>query len=1128
MLNLLMSDMSKQIIAKNPFHFVLENEEVDNFLRHALYTRSLNEYARPPKIFQDLSVSLSLVSNLLEILRVDKLTYYDLSHSKDQKFVIYGLLFEFLRIVCIGNQKVKAQIYEEASHLIQSVESNCESFIKYLFFFEEFALDNPLVLNQPRLVHGYVESFLSLVLNSEDAFCAQSCFLLRMLPKLIKCGDQVFKENQQIVLSLIFDQRFGSVFGQLRGDKLQQFLKNFVPAPKNEVITEGGEPYKKEAVVNDSRIRFIGAYFHTLIACVEKTNPLLQRFCQNVYSLEFFQRIFGLRISNFEFNIPLLRFLIELYLSDKEPSKISINFVIEEFLDDFLLNSFAEAVDGLIRLQDSAEEFVQVQLINEVGFTPMTEVYAQFIDCILSVIQRIISTELSDLSFSSFANKFNHIIQRFVEVTKDKVGALPSGLKSKCKALYIKLAENRNLAQVFKQQKSHSTVEATIKDLAAFFPQTLSPRKPSLRSQLITKQISFFDYRPETENALKPVIDQLNLILRDDKLISHYESNFEKICYRLSREQLGDSEDRITVERVGCALIQSLCLDPNMESMNSRMYLFCFKWLRYYLNSSTDAKDLNRRQNRLLKMQTCYNLGFIFCKYSDIEVQSDCIELYIALLEGKNSKTQRTMFRFISNNKGLNFLEHLMRLMKKEVEQVIEACKDSVDFKFRFAQKLGDNSFDENSELEKEAAALKSNVQAEASSKNCTNSWKFLGLLCLGQFTKSQDLLREKSADGHCFLMFSIKVFGSFSKFTSEYTLPLIVSTLEFLLQTVKGPNPKNQLLVLQSKFFDHLKEYFDEFEDVRNLPESKKCKQLEAIIVKAINLALCAVEGNSSNRAIFSEIYRNIEIECLAEVIHRALVRENLGFTNTKTPSLQDLSKHSGENQITFGEPLCQIFQLYFFIQYMADNLEEQFEHVWSELSPYQLRSLLWLRKYTGSVEVVFQKRLEVVYFIKQPATWFITEKEKRRYLESAGMNSHLNKLYMMFEYAKELEFTADFHYRASHTRGRLVRFWKGLSAVSDHLVLATAALCNILVASTDNFSTRRFGFVDHDPVYFGARLLMICICLLRLLTHLTVHAPLEIAKRWNREIESYIDPLKKIQRVGTANASNWTRTLR
>ena len=595
-----MSDISKQIITKNPFHYILENEEIDNFLTHTLYTRSLNQYARPPKIFQDLSVSLSLISNILEILRIEKLSYYELSNSKDQKFVIYSITFEFLRIVCINNQKVKAQVYEEMKFLIESMEPNCETFIKYFFFFEEFVIDNPLIIQNTKLVQVYVESFLYYILNSEDINCSQSCFLLRILPKMIKCNGAVNKDNQQIVLSHIFDNRFTSIFGQFRGDKLYQFLKNIVPAPKTEVFKETGDIYGKEGVFNDSRIRFIGAYFSVLIACVENTNPLLQKFCQNVYSLDFFNKIFMLRIWNLELNTPILKLMIELYLKEKESSKISLNFMIEEFLDDFLMDNFKDTVDRYVGLSKSSEEdFIKTQLINEEGFLPMTSIQEQYIDCILVIIQKIISTELSDLSFNSFANKHNNIVQKFIDVTKDTLPFFPPQMRNRCKNMFS-VVQARMMQSPPKQNKSYTDFSA--KEISAssanFANLNVFERRRSTKN-FIGKQVTLFDYNQEQETALKPVVDQINLILRDDKLISHYESNFEKICKRLSTEEGNDpGGDKLTVERVGCALIQSLCVDPNMDNMNSRMYLFCFKWLRFYLNESRDGRELIRRQVR--------------------------------------------------------------------------------------------------------------------------------------------------------------------------------------------------------------------------------------------------------------------------------------------------------------------------------------------------------------------------------------------------------------------------------------------------------------------------------------------------------------------------------------------------
>ena len=511
-------------------------------------------------------------------------------------------------------------------------------------------------------------------------------------------------------------------------------------------------------------------------------------------------------------------------------------------------------------------------------------------------------------------------------------------------------------------------------------------------------------------------------------------------------------------------------------------------------------------------------MGLIFCRLDDWEVQTNCIELYISMMKCKNLKTQKTMHRFISNNKDLKFRETLMKLMDMKVDKIIDYSQSSAEYYSNSSQKLKAASADDvasRESLNDKSSSKLPFKEVEQSCKDAANYWLFLSFLCQGQYTSSQDMLRERSEEGLSFFHYSIKTYGKFSKYVSRYTLPLILQIIDFLMQMIKGPNPGNQQVILQSKFFDHMKEYFEEFEDVRNTKEESKCQQLELIISKTVNLALCAVEGHSLNRDVFYEISRNIQVESLAEIIHRSLIRLNVGFTNNEKPTLNQLSKSKVETSIVFGEDLSSIFQLYFFIQYMADNLEDHFENIWSTVNDYQLASLNWLQEYTGSVEVVFQNKLEVVYFIKQPATFFISKEDKAKYLQRSGKNSHLNKLYMMLEYSKEIEFTADYHYRVSHTRGFVIKMWKYLSYVVDHILLFVAICCNVLVGFTDNHQVGYFRYDDNHLIFVVVRFVMISVCFIRLITHIVIRTPLEMGIGWNMEIEKNLEQIKKVQRV-------------
>jgi hypothetical protein len=335
MMNLLMSDLTKKMVSSNPFQKLLEEPNIDHTLRMILYTRFLKTYSKPTKMFQNLNDSLSLISMVLDILRVDRLTFYELSHSRDQKLVIYNLLFEYLRILCIDNPKVKNHILNLMGKFIESIEPGGEIFMKYLCFFEEFSAENLDVLKRGEVVRNYTDTILSWICQEDSLFTSQSAFLFGMLPRLLVFNGIPIKDNQQVVLRCLFNSKYTNVIGQLRGTKLDVLLRTAATEGKDELYEFEDSHNFRIIVVRDIRIRVLCAYFNALRACIEKGNPLLRKFCQNLYSLDFFKKSLSFKLP-LEFKLSIIYFLEELFLVDMDGPRLTVHFIINELFDEVI------------------------------------------------------------------------------------------------------------------------------------------------------------------------------------------------------------------------------------------------------------------------------------------------------------------------------------------------------------------------------------------------------------------------------------------------------------------------------------------------------------------------------------------------------------------------------------------------------------------------------------------------------------------------------------------------------------------------------------------------------------------------------------------------------------------------
>ena len=382
MMNLLMSDLTKRLVSKNPFQSLLEDIRLEPILRLVLYTRFVKTYSKPTKIFQNLNESLSLVSTILEILRVDRLTFYELSHSTDQKLVIYNLLFEYLRIVCMDNPKVKAQIFVLMSKFIESIEPGGEIFMKYLCFFEEFAVDNLAILARPETVKVYTDTILGWICTDDTLFTCQSVFLLGMLPRLVTYQGKAIKDNQQIVLRAIFSSKHSAVLGLLRGQRLGVLLKGLAREVKEEYFEfEDAESFRL-ILVREPKVRVLGSYFAAIRGCIEKGNPLLRKFCQNLYPLEFFRQSLGHKLP-LELRLSMLHLLEELFILDMD-GRITVSFVIDELFDDALIGTFQESIHALESRRPSRPR-TKLFLVTETGVCPLDHLHEEYLLLLLQI-----------------------------------------------------------------------------------------------------------------------------------------------------------------------------------------------------------------------------------------------------------------------------------------------------------------------------------------------------------------------------------------------------------------------------------------------------------------------------------------------------------------------------------------------------------------------------------------------------------------------------------------------------------------------------------------------------------------------------------------------------------------------
>lgn len=598
------------------------------------------------------------------------------------------------------------------------------------------------------------------------------------------------------------------------------------------------------------------------------------------------------------------------------------------------------------------------------------------------------------------------------------------------------------------------------------------------------------------------MIFELQKILKDEKVMNYYEKNFEQICAKLG-ETCG-SEENMSIEGIGCALVRSLVKEKAGDKINTRMYLFSFKWLQFYLNSGSGT--LLERQTKLCRLQLPEYLCILFCQLNNGSVILASLQLLILLLKDNCKKTQSMLYKLLTQRRELDFFAKLHRMAWTEGDLLVEKAHEAGETMKQ--DRLVAMSLDEVLEG---TGIPNSHSVVTSSVSNVTTYWHFLTLLCGGPYVKMQDLLHQPlNNEGSCFLKLAIRTLGSLSKFVDENNSALLLQVLDFILEMVKGPNPQNQKAILQSKFFDHVKEYMDEYQEFNLIPLNVKALHLEQIIIRSVEIGLCAVEGKSNENSVFIEIGKSVNLVTLVKILTRSLKRLGVNCKGVlRKPNLDksDMRWSYIDNTGGFGPELTQLFSVFFFMQYMNSSLSADNTLHSHDLSEEDKLTLQWLRLYTGSVEVCFQKQLEKVYFIRLPPTFLLDSEDKRNFLNRAGLSTHMNRMYQLLEQAKEFQFAADYRYSVRFMKGFWPKVMGWLADRTDTTLFVAALVVGIACMFTDNYSVEPFGLADTHPLYFGLKVGLLFLSLMRVVLFLIVHAPLVIGlNRVRKETEKIV----------------------
>lgn len=82
--------------------------------------------------------------------------------------------------------------------------------------------------------------------------------------------------------------------------------------------------------------------------------------------------------------------------------------------------------------------------------------------------------------------------------------------------------------------------------------------------------------------------------------MQHFEDQFENICMKLSSTGAG-KKNSSSLEFVGVDLLKTLINKEDSDKTYPRLFVFCLRLIRYYINGSEKKKDLSESLQKAQK-----------------------------------------------------------------------------------------------------------------------------------------------------------------------------------------------------------------------------------------------------------------------------------------------------------------------------------------------------------------------------------------------------------------------------------------------------------------------------------------------------------------------------------------------
>ena len=1080
--NLLDSCPTKELVSLN------WETPIDIELKQVIASNMRSRHTKLDAVFQHLNFSMDIVRQIL-IVTSFKIKLSD--EATDIRSTVFTYVFRYLEWFFYGNCSLKSSMHKEMMEIIQVAEISNECQCRFLLFMREWTKDNEKLLLNIEDVIICAKKLLDIILRQTTQVCTIGSLAMNVLSKLTRFKNKMLKENQKELVSLIFSIKYKLIFDHIAGNSLLDILSDILY--RNGSLAEFFTVQKTKVMVSDVDARFIVHYLLLLNACTEGSNSFTEDFCQKLYSPEIFHRVLEMPKMTFEIKSVVIDYLLFAYLQSEQMNTLSIIYIVTRMLP-LLVAEFDAAVKTILDQSEDYSEMAEIVVLSENScqvFETMVEKYA---GKLAKMFEEIVQLGLEEREYSGLASVIESNMLKVLVIIDKNLAKVLTELNHRVRSLVIKIIKLPSGLKI-------PSLASKAEDIDDKF--NLSTDQLAHNKLLVSQRI----YTPRKDDTLNMsnIMNELINISRIENASSQYKEQFNKMCAKLVE---ATKDDNCSLHEIGSVLLKTLATEEHIEQVDSQIYRFTINLLQFYLDDSGDGDNLlEQRQNDLIELGCIENISTVLCLTDNDKIQLNCVDLMIAIFNNGNKDAQEIFKQIVHGTDKTTPSSVLSKIgmhLSKKVQQLNGICKKlrMENMELQFSDSKNDKFLP--------SRLLDLNMKCKLT-KGCTAYIRMLQCFCEGHNYGIQQLMLSQNRDykDHNFLQSSILVYGIFLKYLDDDIEKLISQSLNFLVEAIQGPNRDNQEYVFYSKFFEYLNDYIVELEEMMEDNESSdRVAVFASIVQKSVSVLSSLLEGNTSRKELYTEIDKYISINSLMKV----LTGKFIDYFASHRPQHNDPEYllNTVKEQV-FDKHLTEMFEIYFFIKYMDHNLiNEDRSSLLNSLSAEEENCHRFFAYCSGSIEVIFQDAIELIHFIKQPASGYLSEENKIVFLDSVRRDSVTNKLTDLQLMSKGIMILMNYNNYSGRSGGFIIRASRLVYIYIGHFINFFVLLLIIMVFLIDKYDSEGFMSIKPENSLLNfIRYMLLCLCIIRVLANCIYKGPLHLKEEWTREFTTYAHDL-------------------